>query len=404
MNLVKVVLGVVLAALTLPSIARAAEWTTDYEKALAEAKKSNKLVLADFTGSDWCGWCKLLKKEVFDTDEFKAWADKNVVLLELDFPRTIKLPADLKAQNDKLNTKFGIRGYPTILFMDADGNEVGRNGYFDGGPADWIKDAELSMLDKNPAIRPLTSLTAGLAQAKAESKALLLIVDNKGDAKVGDLLKDAALAKFAQVRLVVVRLTGKMDDTNANALVDFNKKYALKAGDLVNLVLADQDKPLATWDKVPAADELLKSARAKLPALAYDGGWLEDYPKAVELAAQLKRALVLDFTVAEKPECAKLEKDVLAADAFKTYAKDNLVLVKFEFSRKATPKPGAISRHYGRALAGQLALSDVPTLAVIAPDGKQLGKIEQAPETADALVAELKKLAPATDKGKDAPK
>ncbi|MBL8738822.1 MAG: thioredoxin family protein [Planctomycetes bacterium] len=117
-------------------------WTTDYEAALARAKKEKKYVIADFTGSDWCGWCIKLKEEVFDKPEFHAWAKDNAVLLELDFPRNKELPEELKKQNEKLRERFKIRGYPTILFLDASGKELGRGGYVEGGPAAWIAAAE----------------------------------------------------------------------------------------------------------------------------------------------------------------------------------------------------------------------------------------------------------------------
>jgi len=123
-------------------------WITSYEDALKLAKKEKKLVLADFTGSDWCGWCIKLKSEVFDTAEFKEWAKKNVVLLELDFPKQKQLPDDLKKQNQELAQKNNIQGYPTILFFDAKGKKVGQTGYVKGGPEAWIKEAEKAMGSK----------------------------------------------------------------------------------------------------------------------------------------------------------------------------------------------------------------------------------------------------------------
>jgi protein disulfide-isomerase len=96
----------------------------------------------DFTGSDWCGWCIKLKNEVFNTPEFKAWAAKKVVLLELDFPRKAEQSAELKKQNQELAQKFNIEGYPTIIFADANGKQLGQYGYDEGGPAVWTKKAD----------------------------------------------------------------------------------------------------------------------------------------------------------------------------------------------------------------------------------------------------------------------
>ena len=128
------------------SVATAAEWQTDLPKAQAQAKKENKLVLLDFTGSDWCGWCIKLKQEVFDTQEFKDYADKNLVLVEVDFPRKKEQSAELKKANQALQAKYKIRGYPTIIVLDGDGKQVGELGYMKGGPKPFL--AEVAKLKK----------------------------------------------------------------------------------------------------------------------------------------------------------------------------------------------------------------------------------------------------------------
>ena len=100
-------------------------WYVSLEKAYAESKETGKPILANFTGSDWCGWCKRLTKSVFVHDEFKTWADKNVVLLELDFPRRTKLPKEVAEQNRGLQQAFKVRGYPTIWVFNLDKDENG---------------------------------------------------------------------------------------------------------------------------------------------------------------------------------------------------------------------------------------------------------------------------------------
>ncbi|MGE0707896.1 MAG: thioredoxin family protein [Planctomycetota bacterium] len=118
------------------------DWKVRWEEATAEAKKTGKPILADFTGSDWCGWCIKLKDEVFATEEFVAWAKQNVILLELDFPARKPLPKELKEQNERLQKQYKIEGYPTILFLDADGKVLAQSGYLPGGPKAWIAAAE----------------------------------------------------------------------------------------------------------------------------------------------------------------------------------------------------------------------------------------------------------------------
>lgn len=127
-----------LASLTL---AGGPGWLTSYDEAIKESKKTGKPILADFTGSDWCYWCKRLDKEVFETAEFKTWAKQNVVLLYLDFPQKTKLSAKLTEQNSKLAEKFKIRGYPTVLVIDSKGTKKGELGYMEGGPSKWTAEA-----------------------------------------------------------------------------------------------------------------------------------------------------------------------------------------------------------------------------------------------------------------------
>ncbi len=121
------------------SFASAAEgWGDNYEKALAQAKAEKKLLVLDFTGSDWCGWCIKLNKEVFSKPEFKEYATKNLVLMEVDFPQLKQLAPEVKAQNGKLQSKFKIEGYPTIIVLNGQGSKVGELGYQEGGPKAFI--------------------------------------------------------------------------------------------------------------------------------------------------------------------------------------------------------------------------------------------------------------------------
>src|SRR4051812_585143 len=85
-----------LALLALPAAFGAEGWGDNLQKAQDEAKAKNKLLLMDFTGSDWCGWCIKLNKEVFSQPEFKDYAAKNLVLMEVDFPQTKQLPGNVK--------------------------------------------------------------------------------------------------------------------------------------------------------------------------------------------------------------------------------------------------------------------------------------------------------------------
>jgi protein disulfide-isomerase len=114
-------------------------WITSYEQGQQEAKANNKLVLIDFTGSDWCGWCKLLDREVFSKPEFKEYASKNLVLVEVDFPKMKVLPDAARKENILLAQRFQIQAFPTIIVLNSTGQMVGELGYVKGGPTAFIE-------------------------------------------------------------------------------------------------------------------------------------------------------------------------------------------------------------------------------------------------------------------------
>ena len=107
----------------------AGRWTQDYDAAVALAKEQGLPLMLKFTGSDWCGWCKLMEGTVFATSAFEKWADGRVVLVTLDFPRDPDIvPKDYKDRNARLAAEHGVRGYPTYVVKDSDGKELGRLG------------------------------------------------------------------------------------------------------------------------------------------------------------------------------------------------------------------------------------------------------------------------------------
>jgi protein disulfide-isomerase len=119
-------------------------WQTDYKQALAQAAKEKKNVLLDFTGSDWCPYCTQMDKEVLSRPEFEKFAEKNLILVKLDFPRRKQLPPAESEQNHKLGRQFAIEGYPTYVLVDPTGKEVRRQvGYLEGGPKEFIKWAQV---------------------------------------------------------------------------------------------------------------------------------------------------------------------------------------------------------------------------------------------------------------------
>lgn len=141
-----------LAALVLTAatvLAAGEGWLTDAKAAQTQAKKDGKFVLLDFTGSDWCPPCIKLHKEVIDSAEFKTFAKKSLVPVELDFPRKKQLPADLKKTNNALKDKYKIEGFPTLILLNGEGKELWRQvGYGGDGAKAVIAEMQKAMAKK----------------------------------------------------------------------------------------------------------------------------------------------------------------------------------------------------------------------------------------------------------------
>jgi len=114
------------------------QWLDNFKAAEMIAQKTGRHILINFTGSDWCIWCKRLKQEVFERGGFRKYARKKLVLVEIDFPRKKPLHKKAAAENNALAKKFDIRGYPSVIILNPDGQLVGRTGYVQGGVKEFL--------------------------------------------------------------------------------------------------------------------------------------------------------------------------------------------------------------------------------------------------------------------------
>lgn len=165
-------LGAALLALVAQAQAGGEGWVTDMNAAKQQAAKEGKDLLVDFTGSDWCGWCKKLVAEVFSQDAFKAGVKDSFVLVELDFPRDkTKITEEALAANKELAEKYSVQGYPTIMLCDAQGRPYAKTGYQAGGPEAYVK--HLNELRDTRVARDKAFADAASAQGVAKAKALV---------------------------------------------------------------------------------------------------------------------------------------------------------------------------------------------------------------------------------------
>ena len=239
-------------------------WMTDYAAAQALAAQEGKDLLIDFTGSDWCHWCIQLDKEVFSEGAFQAWAKERFVFVKLDFPRRKELPADLAAQNKELQTRFAIRGFPTVILADSAGRPYAQTGYQAGGPDAYIthidevsaakakRDDSLSRADAASgaprAVLIAEAIDAIDPQLRVHYRVLMEEVVELGDADLKAdyeqrlLRLDAAVAK-AELESKIEELAQAGDWAGATAVVEdllaeHGDNFEVEDGQQIYMVLA----------------------------------------------------------------------------------------------------------------------------------------------------------------------
>ena len=266
-----------LAAIVAPAFA-AAEWMTDLDAAKTKAAAENKAVLVDFTGSDWCGWCIKLKKDVFSTPAFEQYAADKFVLVEIDVPNDAAKVggAEQLVKNQELCAQFGVDGFPTIMVMTPAGDVVGG---FVGG-ADMA--AAQAALDA--ALANAKSLEAA-AKLEGVEKAKTLMSVYKSMPQ-----EFAAAAKSLREQIIALdaeNATGIQDELKAEAELE-----AIKA-QLSTVAEGDFDAMIVI------IEEALKTA----------------HPANVEELEQARNSLV-QYKFTEMISSAQTVEDVLAAKQY----------------------------------------------------------------------------------------
>ncbi|MDB6124039.1 MAG: thioredoxin family protein [Pedosphaera sp.] len=136
----KLLLSLLLCWVALQVGAAEADWLTDFSKAQSKAQADKKMILLEFTGSDWCPPCKALHKNVFTSDEFVKFAKDNLVLVLVDFPQTKKQTEEQKKANEELAKKFGAEGFPTVIVLSSEGTQLNKQvGYDNESAKDFVK-------------------------------------------------------------------------------------------------------------------------------------------------------------------------------------------------------------------------------------------------------------------------
>ena len=299
-------------------------WQSDFEAAKAKAKAENKQIFTFFTGSDWCTWCKRLQAEVFEKEVFQKEMPKRFVFLELDYPHEKKLPDEIVAQNKKMAEQFKIIGYPTVLLLDAEGNEIAQTGYKAGGPDEYLKHLD----DFQTAYEKLVQLKSEAAKAAGLEKAKLLdgIVDaygklnNKSDAVI-DVSKEIV----------------KLDSDNKGGLKN-KHTYLVLIAEAKGLQKAEKlGEAVAVVDKALALPDLtdkqkanaLKTKAVILVAKKDYAGVVACLEKVLEIDPENSENVVIKMTLKQYTTILDAQKKVenLQAEADKATGMDRAKLL-----------------------------------------------------------------------------
>jgi len=184
-------------------------WTMDFDAAVKLAGEKKLPLILNFTGSDWCGWCKLMDKNVFAEEAWKTYAKENVLLVTLDFPQDKSVvPEKYVARNKALQEKFGVRGYPTYVVLDNDGDtKLGQLGAGrDKTPSSFIEE-----------FKGVVRMSAGAIDAYAKAN------PDKADAY------KAAIADFQNAKKELmdwIETKPKRTEENTKLFEGFNKRIS----------------------------------------------------------------------------------------------------------------------------------------------------------------------------------
>ncbi|MFM9057825.1 MAG: thioredoxin family protein [Planctomycetaceae bacterium] len=210
------------ACLLLGSAVAGQGWLTSYEEAMEAAREQGKPVLILFTGSDWCTYCKLLEEKVLHTETFRNWAQDRLILVMIDLPKE-GISAEERAIRSRVCIKYGVRTFPSVVLVGADGAKITTQSGYMGQAADsWVAAMDGHMPAREAATGPaVASLDAAVETAREERRPVLVVVSKAGDSaskmRVASLIKDPEFGAFARENFVVAEAPAPGEATGSPA-------------------------------------------------------------------------------------------------------------------------------------------------------------------------------------------
>lgn len=223
------------------------KWTMDFEAAKKVAAEKKIPILLDFSGTDWCGWCKIMESDVFTQPEWADYSKENLMMVLIDFPSDKSLvPEKYVERNNALKTEFGVRGYPTFVILDDDGvTELGRLGSGRGKTPASFQGELQGLFRSRPAELDKYCASIGVEQAK-EYRVLLAELDaKKAESKLADKAETEARNKANTAKGNIVNIEKKI---TAFRVAQFDPENRAKYTEL-ETQRKDAKAKLAEWLK-----------------------------------------------------------------------------------------------------------------------------------------------------------
>jgi thioredoxin-related protein len=366
-------------------------WLKSYDQATAMARKTDKMILAYFSGSDWDPYTEKIEKDVLSTEPFKNWANEHIIPLNIDFTKEKRMNAITKAQNDAMKTKYNVVKVPLFVFLDPSGAPVARVSYEDvrlhdeevkGHPDQAIAFFDTT-LKHRPPDEPLNTqpnFHEGFLFAKKRFAVIVMAI-TQGNVPFwidqrDQLFKDQQFVRFMNHDTIFMKMDWPADTDSTVSAKEFR---AFAEGHK----LAPSPFQIVLWDvpydKIKAkyksfslqhVDQLLKYIELQLPHIDYSGGWITDYKQAQQIAAQTDRFIFLAFTDMEGEWSQKIDTELFKSELFLTYAHKNLVLCQADYPKTTTQPVALVTQN--KMLAEQFNIRGFPYIVVINPKGENI--------------------------------
>ena len=255
MKPISVLLGILLLSISSSVLAADADltgakpgkWTMDLDAAKKLAKSEQLPILLNFSGSDWCGWCKLMEKGVFSQKTWKDYAKENILMVVIDFPKDDTIvPKKYLKRNEELKAQFAVEGFPTFVLLDDDAQtELGRL----GAGRDKTPESFIAVINKLSRYRA-TQLAKYADSLKPKDKAAYLKIANQIPGTAKQIAQQKKAIKDAMQN--IQKLEEKLSDQQSSAQ-DFRASQldgdALKQYKSMKAETDAAEKKLEDWIK-----------------------------------------------------------------------------------------------------------------------------------------------------------